>query len=613
MSKNYKLKSIFSSIRTKLLLSFSLVIIISVTFVTYISITTYSQRLEENSIRYSNQVISNYIGNIQNYIQEIDKVADSIRYNFYIQRYLIEKEEFEDTTALPYLQDSLYSDNYQGSTDVLSNIINLRSDISSIFLMNDDGVSLYKSRYKEIDLDDLHQQVQLDANELITSKLKDLYAIKNVHYYNTDFTAFQSTKNLDRYDGHDSLGLIHIETNLSIIEKHGNSAILNEGGMLIVVDQSGDFVYQSPSVAIDADNFPEKNTLSLPLMTQVANDQDHGYFIEKISNKDYHYVYQIIPKTGWYVATVTPYETILSEANEIRSSVVLISLISLLIILLITYYIATQFTKPIISLKTSMDEADNNNQFNSMVEVKSSDEIGDLTLSFNHMITRIKGLMDQVVTEQEEKRNAEIKVLQDQINPHFLYNTLDTIIWMAETNDENTVPMIEALSQLFRISLSKGQEFITIEEELEHVSNYLYILRTRYLDKFDYDISSDASLLRYKIPKIILQPLIENAIYHGVKNIETKGHIQITVTSAIDVIMIKITDNGIGMPIEKCKAILNDEATVISKSGSGVGVRNVNQRIKLYYGDAYGLRYESMEGHGTTVTITLPLNFDAPN
>lgn len=599
------LSKIFSSIRTKFLVSFSLVVIISVAFVTYFPIQAYSERLEAASIKYSNQVISNYIGNINNYIRELDRITDSIVYNFYIQRFLIENTG--DSPIKPDTLEASYSEFYQGSSDVLTNIVKLRSDISSIFIYTGDDVSLYKSRFNDVNLERASKFLQAKQSLIYKDSANTIYDIMDVDYFEGSSLALTVSRNLERYDGQGDLGIIHIDANLSTINKLGDSAVLDDSATLLIIDQNGNYVYNTPMASIlelSLDTDEEREALASGLLAH-SNKTMTGNYLSDLHDEAYRIVYEKMNLTGWVVATVTPQNTILSEVNEVRNSIILIIWLSLFIILLITFIITTRITKPIIHLKESMDKADHN-QFNTSVEVTSNDEIGDLSLSFNHMIARIKDLMEEVVNEQEEKRAAEIKILQDQINPHFLYNTLDTIIWMTETNDENTVPMIEALSQLFRISLSRGQEFITIEDELEHIRNYLYILKIRYLDKFEYDIHSDPTIMNYQIPKIILQPLLENAIYHGIKNTENKGHIDIVAEQIGRKIIIEITDNGIGMDTETCNRLLDETVEVQSKKGSGVGVRNVNRRIKLYYGEEYGLSYHSAEGSGTTVTVTLP-------
>jgi two-component system sensor histidine kinase YesM len=219
--------------------------------------------------------------------------------------------------------------------------------------------------------------------------------------------------------------------------------------------------------------------------------------------------------------------------------------------------------------------------------------------------------MHEVVLEQEAKRKSEMKALQAQINPHFLYNTLDSIVWMAETNNSEVVTMTEALARLFRITLSRGEDQITLEQELEHVRNYLIIQSLRYINKFDYELDAEESLLQNKVLKLILQPLVENSIYHGIKNKRQKGHIRITARAEHGRLLILVQDDGIGMSPEKAATILQSAASDHKDRFSGIGVRNVHERIQLYYGPEYGLQFESKPGEGTTVKVWLPLPGEA--
>ena len=196
--------------------------------------------------------------------------------------------------------------------------------------------------------------------------------------------------------------------------------------------------------------------------------------------------------------------------------------------------------------------------------------------------------------------------MQAQINPHFLYNTLDSIIWMAETQDSNIVPMTEALAKLFRISLNKGNEEILLKKELEHVNNYLIIQSMRYADKFTYDIQTEDHVENCHVIKLIIQPIVENCIYHGIKKKRGSGHISIRAFRQEKNLIIKVSDDGCGMTEEIRSKILSDEIEPENISGSGIGVRNVNERIQLRFGKEYGISYESEEGKGTTVTYVLP-------
>ena len=200
-------------------------------------------------------------------------------------------------------------------------------------------------------------------------------------------------------------------------------------------------------------------------------------------------------------------------------------------------------------------------------------------MKFNQMMDRIRNLKEQVIEEQEDKRkDTSFRLCRHKINPHFLYNTLDSIIWMAETNDSNIVAMTEALAKLFRISLNKGNEEISLERELEHVKNYLIIQSMRYADKFTYEISAEPGVERCRTIKLILQPIVENCIYHGIKKKRGTGKITIRAYRREQNLIIEVSDDGCGMPEEICRKILSDEIESENISGSGIGVKNVNER-----------------------------------
>ena len=237
-----------------------------------------------------------------------------------------------------------------------------------------------------------------------------------------------------------------------------------------------------------------------------------------------------------------------------------------------------------------------------------------LSDSFAHMSVTIQNLVEKVHKEEKELRKTELKALQAQINPHFLYNTLDSIQWMCEQGkNEEATKMVGALAKLFRISISKGRELITIKEELQHAENYLIIQSFRYRNQFSYSFDVDEGLENYYCNKITVQPLIENAIYHGLDRMVDKGEIKITVKQAEDCendILITVSDNGVGMTKEQCERVLSKERS----DSSGIGVKNVNDRLKIYFGEKYGLSIESELDVGTSVTVRIPkLDKEAAN
>jgi two-component system, sensor histidine kinase YesM len=252
------------------------------------------------------------------------------------------------------------------------------------------------------------------------------------------------------------------------------------------------------------------------------------------------------------------------------------------------------------------------NDLRALVTSKNANEITELGINFNIMIGRIRELLDSKVKEQENLQKAELKALQAQINPHFLYNTLDTIVWMAETkNYDQVIEIVRAMSSFFRIALSQGRDWIPIRQEIEHVRSYLQIQKIRYRDILDYQIDVDENILDGTILKLTMQPLAENALYHGIKNKRNGGTIRVTAhKNGQNQVILEVQDNGVGFTpyrLAKIQERLNDESLEISQTAEGFGLANVNKRIKLYYGKQYGLSIESQYLEGTRVTVAIPL------
>jgi two-component system sensor histidine kinase YesM len=255
------------------------------------------------------------------------------------------------------------------------------------------------------------------------------------------------------------------------------------------------------------------------------------------------------------------------------------------------------------------------NDLQALVTSDNVDEITELGMSFNIMIGKIKELLDSKIKEQENLKKAELRALQAQINPHFLYNTLDTIIWMAESKKtDQVVKIVSALSDFFRISLSKGMDWITIGEELERIKSYLTIQKMRYQDILDFKIEVEEDVMENTILKLVLQPLVENALYHGIKNKRRGGTIYVRARHKDkDEVLLEVEDNGIGFTPEKLAQLRAelDDASGDFKLESGFGIGNVNRRIKLYYGNPYGLSIQSEYGIGTCVTLVIPAKMES--
>ena len=265
------------------------------------------------------------------------------------------------------------------------------------------------------------------------------------------------------------------------------------------------------------------------------------------------------------------------------------------------------FNKPVKRLIKDMNEFENSaDSFEYKIRNNSVRELTELNNSFAHMSGEIKKLMEKVRNEETELRKTELKALQAQINPHFLYNTLDSVQWMCEQGkNKDAAAMVSALAKLFRISISRGKELIPIRDELNHAKSYLIIQSYRYRDQFTYSFDIDENLTEFLCNKITLQPLIENAIYHGLDRMVDEGEIKITLKKAddgSDDILFTVSDNGVGMTEEQCRKILKKEKS----DSSGIGVKNVNDRLKIYFGEGYGLSIKSELDEGTEVTVRIP-------
>lgn len=602
IKKWFEQKMKYMGIKNKTLLRVSVVIIFFMFIFITIFVSLFSRRLEQKSIIYSENLLKNTNGNIISYIDEISALANEANFNYYLQNFLMSEREnqegYSSLTSGKSMQD------YEMSSKLFSNSLNNRTDVSSIMIFGEKRVLLYRSIYtfwsiiQDYSEENWYQKaMKSKEGSVITGPQNHEFLLGN-----TEKTISLSRK-ISSYEDGSFLGVILVDLNLNRIEEICASNYSENEGELCLVNQDGELVYQHNSKNTDFYDLEEESIIkSLNSKMQSAGS---NHFRWKVNDKEYQVVSSKIDKANWTALSITPVSAINQSLYENLAIFLVISISILIIIIIVLNILLKKIVKPLVSLTEHMDIAQGGN-LNVRASIESYDETGRLTKSFNELLERIKFLMSQVVTEQEDKRKYELQMLQAQINPHFLYNTLDSIIWMAEMKDESVVPMTEALAKLFRISLNKGNEFISIQDELEHVRNYLVIQSMRYLDKFEYHIVISDEVKEYKTVKLIIQPIVENCIYHGIKKKKGKGNITITAVCRGDDIIIKVSDNGVGMEPESCENILVGDVTSENISGSGIGVKNVNERIKIHFGENYGLSFESALGKGTTVSIKIP-------
>lgn len=298
--------------------------------------------------------------------------------------------------------------------------------------------------------------------------------------------------------------------------------------------------------------------------------------------------------------------------THLLQTLIIVMVVVVLMVIVISYAVSQSITKPIRRL-SRVTEQIARGDLTARANMNTGAEVGQLAAAMDTMIDRICDLLGQVKEEQQNLRKAELELLQAQINPHFLYNTLDTIVWLAEAGDQQkVVSMVGSLSDFFRTSLNQGREIVTIREELRHVGSYLEIQQVRYQDILEYEIDVPEELYEYSIPKITIQPLVENALYHGIKNRRGKGKITVRGEKLGTNYALYIEDNGIGMDETKLSRI-SDTINSGGESPELFGLYNVNNRIRLKFGNRYGLHIDSIYNEGTKVSILLPCELDVQN
>lgn len=393
-------------------------------------------------------------------------------------------------------------------------------------------------------------------------------------------------------------GVLLVDLGYSGLEHLFDGVTTGKDGYVYLISSNGEILYHPKMQLIDSGRLKESN-----LAAATYKDGNHR---EELEGEQRIITVKSIGYTGWKVVGVTPKNVV--SLNSIKTRLFIVFLITLILSVLavINSYISSRITNPIKELEKSVGMLEEGN-LDTPVLIGGSYEIQHLGNSIKNMAKQIRVLMDDIVSEHEAKRKQEFDALQSQINPHFLYNTLDIIVWMIENEQKNeAVKAVTALARFFRISLSKGKSIILVQDELEHVRNYLMIQHMRFKNKFSYEIHVEEKCMELTSLKLILQPLVENAIYHGMEFMDGEGEIIINVYRLEDDLYFTVSDNGLGMTKEQVESLFTGQAGSTSKKGSGIGVKNVNERIKLYFGEAYGLTISSEPDEGTTITIHLP-------
>ena len=550
----------FKSIRDAMMLSFSVLVVVAVLIFLLIAMNFTKKTIYENSRTSTSQLISQVNYDIDSYIDYMENISWVAASGSDLSRYLFNQEQTPEEKEAA--KERILTQ--------FTTILESRSDIYNVAAVADNGEALINSG-----ADRLNKYVDVR------------------HWVITLSRAIVNEQTGERE------GVFFVDLNYSAISSLCSNTSIGSKGYIFILDEKGSMIYH-----------PQQQLIYGGLKEERIEDilASKGDFLETEEGEDSKlYTMSKSEKTGWTVVGAS-YVTELMKNNRQAQMLYLLAAAGILIgVILISSFISSEITKPLRRLRDSMSLVEKGDFEQASVEITAENEIGSLSKSFNAMTQKIHALMEQNIYEQKQKRKSEMKALQAQINPHFLYNTLDSIIWMSEAGEnDQVVLMTSALAKLLRQSISNDREQITVAEEIDYVRSYLTIQKMRYKDKLEYTIDVEERILDVRIIKFVLQPLVENAIYHGLKYKETKGNLDIRGYRRGNRVCLVVADDGAGMEESELEHILEKKEK--KTKSNGVGVYNVQKRLQLYYGPEYGISYISRKGEGTVATVTIPLD-----
>lgn len=588
--KNRDVLRHFKSVRSALFAAISVMVLCAVVIVVAISLRFTRTSVFDNAVVYTRTIVRQTNQNIDSYIDYMDNIVTMVSGSRDTQSFLYNKDE--ETLQVSECRQRL--------VEQFRTILKSRSDIRNIGLIQKDGNRLFnnggqqKNAYLDLDTQAWYKNAITSNRSVLTSSHVQ-HVIRGERPW--VITVSRGVRNFTGSGNRE--GVVFIDLNYSAISELCDQNSIGSKGYVFLLDQDGNVVYH-----------PQQQQLYNELQTEnidLVMNTDKETLMDGSGDNAKIYTISRSEKTGWTVVGCTNVAELLKDSKKARSIYVLVAAILVIVALVLSNLIARNITRPLQQLRDSMARVQEGDFRAAEVEVTSRNEVGSLTRSFNVMTSRIQELMKQNIYEQQQKRKSELKALQSQINPHFLYNTLDSIIWMAEgKKNEEVVVMTASLARLLRQSISNEEEQVPIGQEVEYARSYLTIQKMRYKDKLEFQIQVDAQIMGVPIIKLVLQPLIENAIYHGLKYKEGKGLLIVRGYREGENAVIQIKDNGAGMDEQTLSHIF--EKHKVNYRSNGVGVYNVQKRLQLYYGMDYGITYSSRQGEGTTASIVIPMN-----
>ena len=573
------------SLKRKIVLLFTLFSIIPIGIIGIISITQ----------------IKNYVyHSMQTYInQTVDSVNTNVNLSFDEATTLLKVSKSYD--ALSFINSSDPDDIYENAKAMVDVFYDLRtvqkdnSHIVDMILIGKNGNCISeKNGYFLLDND-------FESYDSILSVLK---APREYHIIAEDFpnSAHNNYKNsiyvatsVFKIGTNEVCGILAIGIDRDFIQEIMNSSKLSDDCSIVLINKSGDIIFSDY-------NYSSSSAVKMA----IQQGDPTGIFRTGSSLV----VFNTLASTGWKLIYTTPISTVRYPSYQITLAIVAAVFVSIFMAFAINSVISESLTRPIKKLSILMERASKGN-LDIFVPINGNDEISQLYTSFDKMVKDLKSLLATVIEDQENLKRAELKALQAQINPHFLYNTLDSVLWAAENHqNQQVISLILALSKFYKLTLGKGLETVTVADETDHVRSYLTIMSMRYADILDYEITSDAAASCGRFPPMILQPIVENSIYHGIKNKRypkgEKGLISVTISKYDAKLFIRIVDNGAGIDPEILTQLKNSLNHNGVPKSVGYGLTNVKQRLILFFGKDIVFDISSEKNKGSSFELIVP-------
>jgi two-component system, sensor histidine kinase YesM len=561
------------TIRQSILAAFLGIVLSILSLTGLIFYTSFSQQtdlmIEDHSREINKQIVYNY----ENYINSVIETANYIQYI---------TSGFDVRDSYDYLQDK-----YLINTEI-------KKDVVSVYLFDTEGRRVLGNEVSE---DSAHT---INAQRWFIAALQE----RLIFHFSAEDRQSLLPKNeehviaVSRYaeyieGGQQKRGVLLIELNPNTINDLAEKTNLGPTGHIVIIDDDDSLINTLGSYELD----------QLDMSMAIAVGAYYGGFMTEIDHKTMYMNITPLSNTRWRIVNVIDVDHTAQVKRQMLLTLLMIFVVSIIVAAVVSVAMSRRISNPLNILKESMRSIEQGN-FHSKVVVTGQREVVHLSETFNSMIDTIQSLMERILNEQREKRKTELRALQNQINPHFLYNTLDSIIWLAENDrSEDVITTVSALARFFRISISGGENFITLEDEIQHVRNYLTIQKVRYQKKFEYRFEVDQEVVGLKVMKLILQPLVENAINYGI------GDEQETITLRCfrreDSLILEVENTGYGITDERIREIYR----IINGTDktTSVGLRNVYLRLKLYYGAAADLIISSSLDVSTTMQVVIPV------